>query len=386
MKAGPNKNMMKNLIINLMSIAILMAVLFSCEEKQQKSDSYFMYVASDNAEDGVGIGIFEWNPKTGDLATVGVDSTFSTSSYLTIDTTTNRLYNINQQFISAYDINTKDGSLSLLNQIPITGRGACYISVSNDHNYVLAGYYSSGSLASYNIKENGSIGSHVSGFEHRGSSINTERQERAHVHMVYPVPQSNLILVPDLGIDNVLVYALDDSGNLIPTDEQYIAKIRPGGGPRHLAIHPGNQFVYVLHELTGHVTGFNFDPTLGFMDTINTASTLPAEFTEFNKSADIHITPNGQYLYASNRGHNSLAVFKVDQSSGAMSLVGIQSCGGDWPRAFAIDPSGEFILVANKRSDQVSVMKIDYATGLFNKVGEIATPLAPQGIRFVRKG
>jgi 6-phosphogluconolactonase len=190
---------MKKYFIGLFSIAIMFFFLAACQEKAEKSDSFYMYVASDNPEDAA-IGIFEWNPKTAELKSVSVDSTLATSSYLAIDSTTSRLYSISQEVISAYKIEPETGGLTLLNKIPITGRGACYVSISNDHKYLIVGYYSSGSLASYNLKEDGSIGSHVSGFEHRGTSINAERQERAHVHMVYPVPQSNLILVPDLGI------------------------------------------------------------------------------------------------------------------------------------------------------------------------------------------
>lgn len=368
-----------------MIIAAVIAIAFaSCQPQQKRIDKYWVYVASDKAEDGAGIGIYDWTPSTGVLTGISADTQNATSSYLAVDTVLNTLYSVNGEGIFAYSINRETGDLTAINDTRLTGRGPCHISVSNDHKFVLVGYYSSGSLAAYEIKENGGIGSQLSGFEHRGSSVNTERQERAHVHMVSPAPQSNLVLVPDLGIDKVLVYSLDDTGTLTPAEDEYVARITPGGGPRHLAIHPNNKLVYVLHELTGHVTGFGFDPQKGFLDSINTISTLPAGFAEFNKSADIHITPNGQYLYASNRGHNSLVVCKINPDTGELTALGTKSCGGDWPRAFGIDPTGQYIFVANKRSDQISILKIDYQTGFFEKTAEVKTQLAPQGIRFIK--
>ncbi|MEO9476502.1 MAG: lactonase family protein [Cyclobacteriaceae bacterium] len=368
-----------------MILAAVIAIAFtSCEPQEKKADKYWVYVASDNAEDGAGIGIYDWVPEIGVMSSISADTQSATSSYLAVDTVLNTLYNVNGEGIFAYQINRESGALMAINNTRLTGRGPCHISVSNDHKFVLVGYYSSGSLAAYEIKEDGGIGAQLSGFEHRGSSVNAERQERAHVHMVSTVPESNLVLVPDLGIDKVVVYALDDTGTLTPAEDEYVARITPGGGPRHLAIHPSNKFVYVLHELTGHVTGFGLDPQNGFRDSINTISTLPADFAEFNKSADIHITPNGQYLYASNRGHNSLVVCEISQETGALTVLGTKSCGGDWPRAFGIDPTGQYIFVANKRSDQISLLKIDYATGFFEKTGEVKTQLAPQGIRFIK--
>ncbi|WP_258103123.1 lactonase family protein [Marinoscillum sp. MHG1-6] len=363
--------------LNIFLFFVLFSLVFACEN--QKSDNtHYVYIASGSPKDSVGIAVFGW--KAGELTPVGLIDVPASTSYLAVDTLNKRLYSVGDK-ISAFSVD-KAGDLSLINQIEPNGEGACHVSISNDYRFLLVAYYRSGSASMYGLEENGGIGELVWSVQHHGSSVNKERQESAHAHMILPAPNSNLIIVPDLGIDKVMVYSSDSAGYVSEAPIPF-ANIRPGGGPRHAAFHSNGRFVYVLHELTGHVTGFSFDPKQGIVDSINTVPTLPEDFKDFNKSADIHITPNGQYLYASNRGHNSLAVMSVDQSTGALKYLGTQDCGGDWPRAFAVDPSGEYLLIANKRSNRISVMKINYKTGFFEKVSEVDTPLEPQGIRFM---
>lgn len=345
-------------------------------------ENHFMYVASGSAEDNQGIGIYSWRPSDGSLQYLNTDTTSASSSYLDVDETGRFLYSVSSESINSFSIDVKTGLLKFLNNLPNSGRGPCHISVSSDQKNILVGYYSSGSLASFSLNNNGSLNDQVDYKEHIGSSIDSSRQEAAHVHQVLSIAESSLILVPDLGIDKVMVYDKNEAGLLTLSDSSFIADIQPGGGPRHAVFHPKKDYAYVLHELTGQVTGFHFDKERGFLGSINTLSTLPENFEGFNKSADIHITPDGQYLYASNRGPNSIAIFRID-SEGVLTFLGTQSCGGDWPRAFAIDPSGKFILVANKYSNQISILKIDYSTGSFEKVSEVETPFAPQGIRFI---
>ncbi|MGI9545562.1 MAG: lactonase family protein [Cyclobacteriaceae bacterium] len=357
----------------------------SVEDDKTKKESYWVYVSSGGQEGSeIGIGIHEWDINTGILAAVRGVNTVATSSYLALDAEKERLYSINGDGIQAFKINRETGGLDLLNQVENAGRGGCHLSISNDHQFLLAAYYSSGSAASYALNEDGSIGEHVSVVQHQGSSVNQERQEGPHAHMILPAPVGNLVFVPDLGTDKVMAYQISDQGELSPAPIPF-ASLDPGYGPRHMVFHPNKQFAYVLAELTGNVVGFKFDPERGLSDKINDLSTLPSDFTDFSKSADIHITSNGKYLYASNRGHNSLAVYAIDQESGVLSLLGTPSCGGDWPRAFEIDPSGDYILVANKRSNAISVQKISSSSGLFEAAGNVKTVGAPQCIRFLKR-
>ncbi len=355
------------------------------EQKNSDTDNtpkYAVYVSSGDEQDGAAIGIYEWSPTSATMIKIGVDSSYTSSSYLAIDAENNKLYSVGSA-IATFSINPITGKLTALNETKDTGKGACYLSLAHNKKFITVAYYSSGSASTYAILPDGTVGKEISTVVHSGSSVNKERQEAPHVHMAFAAPNSDIILMPDLGIDQVKSYRSDENGILTPAPNA-ATNITAGGGPRHLAFAPGGKRVYVLHELTGHVTGFGFDPEKGITDKINTVSTLPEDFKEFNKSADIHVSPDGKYLYASNRGHNSLAVFSIDQASGALTFLGAKDCGGDWPRAFAIDPSGDFILVANKNSNQISILKIDHATGFFEKVGEVATVLAPQCIRFLK--
>lgn len=367
-------------ILLLLPITLL---ILSCEPTKTEENTHLVYVASGTDADGTGIGIYSWNAEESELSEIGADSTFGSFSYLTIDKVNNLLFGVSKKTISAFEIDKRSGELKHLNSQPNVGVNPCHVSVSNDGKFLVVGYYSSGSLATYAIAEGGLLAEAISIVQHTGSSIDSSRQMEPHVHQVLPLPESDLILVPDLGIDKVMTYRLNNSGELTAVSDEFNAKIRPGGGPRHAVIHSEKNYVYVLHELTGNVTGFHIDTKQGFKDSINTVSTLPADFDGLNKSADIHITPDGQYLYASNRGHNSIAVSRIDET-GALTFLGTKSCGGDWPRAFAIDPSGQFLLVANQRSNQISIMKIDYETGFFEKVGETETVAAPQAIRFIK--
>lgn len=355
------------------------------QEKDHMStnESYWVYISS-GTNDGAGIGIYQWSPETGDLVPVDELAEVTSSSYLALNQEQEILYSTNGDGIQAFKINTQTGSLSLLNQVEHSGRGACYVSVSNDGRFLLVAYYGSGSAASYKLNQDRSIGAKVSVVQHQGSSVNQERQEGPHAHMILPAPVGNLVFVPDLGIDKVMAYQISSEGVLSPAPVPSVS-LDAGYGPRHMAFHSNNRFAYVLAELTGNVVGFTFDPEKGLQAKINDLSTLPPDFTEFSKSADIHITRDGKYLYASNRGHNSLAIYAIDPRTGELSLIDILPCGGDWPRAFGIDPSGKFILVANKRSDAISVLEIDPDTGLFEMSENVKTVGQPQCIRFLKK-
>jgi 6-phosphogluconolactonase len=379
--------------LNLIAVLFFVFVVSSCSNSTSSKQvdlqsatsmddkTFAVCIASGDAKDSVGIGIFQWSPKEGTLTPIMNDSTLSSVSYFEVYPEKNILYSVGEK-ISAFQIDEKTGALSMINQVIHSGSGTCHVSISNNRKFITVAYYSSGSASTYELLDDGSIGAMVSTVHHEGASINAERQEAPHVHMAFSAPNSDLILLPDLGIDQVKVYQSDEKGVLSPAPIPFAA-ITPGGGPRHVAFNAAGNRVYVLHELTGHVTGFGFDPEKGITDAINTISILPEDFTAFNKSADIHISPNGKFLYASNRGHNSLAVCSIDEATGTLTFLGTKDCGGEYPRAFAIDPSGDYLLVANKLSNQVSIMKIDHATGFFEKTGEVATPIVPQCIRFV---
>ncbi|UXP32766.1 lactonase family protein [Reichenbachiella agarivorans] len=364
-------------------LILFLTFLMSCG-LYQGADEYWVYVSSSSDVDESGIGIYNWNPSTGKLNYVSKESTIKTSSYLTIDAENQRLYSINGEGIQGYQIDVSTGQLSLINQIGLTGDGPCYVGLADNRQYLMVAYYSSGTAVSYALDAAGRLGDEISRVQHEGSSINTERQEKAHTHMILPAPEGDLVVVTDLGVDQVLTYRVSQTGEFNPQPVS-VTQVEAGYGPRHVAFHPNNRYIYVLAELTGHVMAYHFDSEKGIGDLIGVVSILPSDFTEFNKSADIHITPDGQYLYASNRGDNSLAICQINPESGDLIVVDIRSCGGEWPRAFEIEPSGEYILVANKRSDFISVLDLDTETGLYKKVEEIHGVVSPQCIKFLKK-
>lgn len=363
----------------LLASCLLLSLCYSHDLYSQSKN--WVYVSTYDIETPTGIGIYSWDASNGDLSFGGNDSTVSATSYLTINKKNSKLYAVNQEGIHAFGINRKSGALEFVNSVKHNGKGACYISLSNGGKYLLVAYYVSGSVASYALNDEGEIGKCVSTVEHKGASVNADRQKSAHAHMIIPAPQGDLVYVTDLGTDEVRTYRLSASGEF--SEPVSVTKVNPGYGPRHLVFHPQQPYVYVLAELTGHVLTYRYDSVKGITEKIDEDSILSADFSGFNKSADIHITPDGKYLYASNRGPNTIAVAKIDERSGTLEIKNQLNSGGEWPRAFEVDSSGKYLLVANKRSHTISVMQIDQATGQFKKIKEVKTANAPQCIKFL---
>ncbi len=288
---------MKTKILWLLCIPFCFFI--SCNIENKNSVDYWVYVSSYNESQGSGIGLYEWQSESGTLKAVLEDSSTNNSSYIAIDERGPFLYSIGREGVSSFIINQKEGFLSILNERDHDGKGACYISIADNKKYLMVAYYVSGSVSTYSINENGMIGDVVSRIVHEGGSV-TERQNSPHAHMVLPVPNSNMILVTDLGTDEMIFYEVSDLGVI---SENPISKMKvvPGYGPRHIVFHPEKPYLYVLAELTGHVLSFQYDEQ-GTLVEINDVPILPIKFDGYNKSADIHVSEEGEYLYASNRG------------------------------------------------------------------------------------
>ncbi len=373
----------------MIRLFFILVIIFcaSCTKKPPAETGFWVYVSSfSDSTNNAGIGIYDWNPEDGSLQRVGLDSAVKNSSYLSIDTKNGKLYSIDKKGIQSFDIVKETGAISILNQIQNEeeDKGACYISLADNGKYIMVAYYGSGSVATYSIDKVGRIGSLVSQIKHEGSGINKERQEAAHAHMVVAVPSSSLIAITDLGMDKIFCYRISETGE-IEKEPVSITDFPPGYGPRHLAFHPSEPYVFVLAELTSRVVGYRYDPELGFGEQVADVGILPEDFKGFNKAADIHISNDGNYLYASNRGANSLAVCKIEQSNGELTLIDTPSSFGEFPRAFAIDPSGDYLLVANKQSNQISILSRDKASGLLTRVDGTLLLTSPQCIRFYKK-
>jgi 6-phosphogluconolactonase len=283
--------------------------------------------------------------------------------------------------ITAYAIDKAAGTLTLLNSQSTKGGGPCHVSVAGKLAFVAN--YGGGSVAAYPIKADGSLEPASAFVQHTGSSVNPDRQKGPHAHAVTPDPTGRFLYVPDLGLDQVKVYGIDAAkGGLTAGTPVAIA---PGSGPRHIAISRDGRRAYVINEMMLTVTAFARDVKTGDLNALQTLSTLPAgtTVTPALSTAEVLLHPSGRFLYGSNRGHDSLAVFAVDATNGQLTLVEHVPTGGRTPRAFNIDPSGAFLVVGNQNSDAVVVFRIDPKTGRLTQAGQPTTVGKPVSFEFV---
>ncbi len=279
-------------------------------------------------------------------------------------------------FVSAYAIREKSGQLDLLNQQSSGGPGPCHVSVDHTGQVLLAANYGGGSVASLPIRPDGSLKPAATVDQHHGSSVHKTRQTGPFAHCIDADPSNRFALSADLGIDKLLIYRLNiDEGTLAPHQPAFV-ETTPGAGPRHLTFHPNGRFAYVINELNCTISVFGYDSNRGTLQSVQNISTLPGDFSGENTSAEIQVHPSGRFLYGSNRGHNSIAIFAVDPETGRLRSLGHQSTLGKTPRHFAIDPSGQYLLAANQDSGSVVVFRIDPQSGLLHATGaSVAIPM-----------
>lgn len=330
-----------------------------------------------------GIYIYKFNSDSGTLKLVSVTENVENPSYLAFHPNKKNVYSVNENGgskpgeVSSFVFDEATGNLRFLNKQPSGGDHPCYISVDKTGKYLLVGNYSGGTLSALPIKADGSLQPFSQSVKHEGQGVNKQRQEKAHVHSTVLSPDQHFLMVPDLGIDKVVVYAFDAN-----KQEPFIGKtdlsvsVDPGSGPRHITFHPSLPYAYLVEELSGTVRSFGY--TDGKLTEIQTISSHPADFKGQKGSADIHISPDGRFLYASNRGDaNSIAVYSIDRASGKLSLSGIQSAMGIHPRNFMIDPTGKYLLVANRDSNHIVIFKRNMQTGLLTPNGTPVEVPAP---------
>ena len=340
-----------------------------------------------------GIYIYHLDPSSGQLtyaATVAGAGTVN-PSYLTLGPDGRRLYAVNEitggkgphGTVSAFAVDPATGHLRYLNQQSTHGLAPCYASVEPAGRYCLVANYETGNLCVLPIQGDGSLGEATATVQFAGSGPNRERQEGPHAHMVTPSPDGGFILAVDLGTDRLMAFRLDrERGTLSPADPPW-TQLPPGVGPRHLAFHPHRPFAYVISELKSTIIVCRYDAQGGTFAAVQTISTLPDDFTGQNLGAEIMVAPSGRFVYASNRGHDSLAIYAVDPETGQLALVGHEASQGVGPRAFTIDPSGALLLVANQDTDTVVTFWIDGDSGTLRATGHVAAVPTPVCLQLV---
>lgn len=344
-----------------------------------------LYVGTYTRGESEGIYQFHMNPATGELTPAGVTPGVENPSFLAIHPDLHTLYAVNETMefngqpggaISAFHIEPNDGSLSFLNQQATHGGAPCYVSVDADGRVVLVANYGGGNLAVFHVQADGSLSEATDVVQHEGSGPNPKRQEKPHAHSINLTPDNQHVVAADLGIDKVMVYRLDaDTGKLHPHDSPH-AQVPAGEGPRHFAFHPNGRYFYVINELGSTVTAFAYNGNRVTFEELQTISTLPAGWEGRTSCADVHVSPSGRFLYGSNRGHDSIAIFAIDETRGTLTVVGNVSTGGRTPRNFAIDPTGSFLLAANQDTNNIVVFSIDRESGNLEPTGiEASVPM-----------
>jgi 3-carboxymuconate cyclase len=316
-----------------------------------------------------GIYVYDFNPTNGTAALLDSAVT-SNPSYLAVSPNQQFVYAVNENVhngsggsVTAYSFNKKTGHLTMLNEVRSAGDAPCYISVDKTGRWILVGNYVSGTLAVISVNKDGSLNHLVDSIHHSGNGVNKMRQEGPHVHCTYITPDNKYVLVPDLGIDKVVIYSFDDkTGRLKPAAQPFV-KLSDGAGPRHIVIHPNGKWAYLAQELKSFVTVFNYHN--GSLKAIETTSTVPKDYKGPLTTADVHVSLDGKYLYVSNRDNsNTIAIFKINGETGKLTSIGYQSTLGNAPRNFNFDPSGNYLLVANQNSNNIVIYKVNHQTGM----------------------
>jgi 6-phosphogluconolactonase len=362
-------------------------------EKPAATSKYIVYVGTYTSKTtSKGIYAYRFDSDKSQLTSIGVAAETIDPSFLAVHPNGKYLYAVNEianfnggtsGAVSAFAIDAKTGALKFLNQVPTRGAGPCHVSLDKEGAFVLVANYDSGSIASFPVHDDGSLGT-TSGFvQHSGSGPNKERQEGPHAHWIGTSPDNRFALAVDLGLDQVIVYGFDSIKGVFTPMLSGFAKVKPGAGPRHLAFHPNGKFAYVLSEMESSVTVFSYQPKTGGLTSLQTIFTLPKDYSGPKEAAEIAVHSSGKSLYTSNRGHDSIAVFAIDEKKGTLKSLGQVLTGGKTPRHFAIDPTGSYLLAENQESNNIVVFHIDPATGSLTPTGQTVEVPSPVCITFV---
>jgi 6-phosphogluconolactonase len=345
--------------------AAVLAIFFGMSLNSVAGES-LVYFGTYTGAKSHGIYVSRFDPATGKLSTPELAAEIKNPTFLAVAPGRHFLYavgEVGQGVVSAFAISSATGKLAPLNHQSSGGNGPCHISVDATGKCLLVANYGSGSVAALPIHADGSLGEVVTMIQHTGSGPNPQRQAGPHAHFILPSPDNRFTLDCDLGLDKIFINRLDAEAAKLTANAPPFATVAPGSGPRHFIFAHDGRFVYVINEMGGTITVFSCAVTNAAMTEVQTVSTLPKDFSGSNTAAEIALHPNGKFLYGSNRGHDSIAVFAVDQKTGRLAFVGHQSTLGRTPRHFAIDPTGRWLLAENQASDSVVVFALDPEPG-----------------------
>lgn len=361
---------------------LLVAVSASCVSDEPmpstSSDSqHLMYVGTYTRETSAGIYAYRFDSESGTAEELGLVAEMREPSFLALHPTGQYLYAVSETddfdedgsgSVVSFQVSVNSGALTKLNEVSSRGGWPCHINVDASGRMLIVANYKGGNIASFPINEDGTVGEATSFFQHEGSSVH-ERQDQPHAHSADFSADNRFAFFSDLGLDQVKIYRADPSAATLAPHDPTAVSVEAGSGPRHLALHPSGRSAYGVNELSSTVTVYDYHAEAGELSVAQTVSTLPEGFEGENYTAEIYVHPSGEFVYASNRGHDSIAVFALDPSTGRLTPKEQVSTNGEWPRNFTFSPNGRYLLVANQNSDNIVVFSIDSETGALIPTG-----------------
>ncbi len=378
--------------VRFVPLAVLCMSAGTAASPRPGPEKYAVYFGTYTGGESKGIYIYHMDPATGTLTEAGVAEGVTNPSFLAVHPAGKFVYSACETggfggkktgSVAAFAVNPQNGALTLLNQESSEGTSPCHLVVDNAGRNVLVANYGSGTVAVLPIREDGRLGPATCVIRHEGSSVNPRRQKEPHAHSINLDPAGRFAFAADLGIDKIMIYRFNPADGKLAANEPPSAQLAPGSGPRHFAFHPGGRHAYVINELLSTVTAFAYDEARGALKEIQTVPTLPDGYKGQNTTAEVQVSPDGKFLYGSNRGHDSLAVFRIDSSTGKLTPSGHKPTQGRTPRNFGIDPSGKWILAANQGSDTVVVFRVDPGTGKPEPTGTVLKVPKPVCVKFL---
>jgi 6-phosphogluconolactonase len=375
--------------VKVSGAAALAHSISAAQDRSKKPSEWLLYVGTYTSGKSEGIYVYRMNSDGGELKHAATVKGVSNPSFLAVDPKQRFLYAANEsgEFagkkgggVTAFAIDRKTGDLRKLNERHSPGV-PCHVSVHPSGRFVMAANYGGGNVVIYPVGADGSLGEPTDVAQHTGKGADPKRQDRPHTHCAIPDAAGRYVFAPDLGIDKVMIYRVDlKNGKLIPNG---FFATKAGAGPRHFVFHPSGKFAYVINELDSTLTALAYDKEKGALAELQTVSALPPGFSGTSYCADVHVHPSGKFLYGSNRGHDSIVAFAIDQNTGKLNLIAHESTRGKWPRNFAINPAGESLLVANQNTDNVVAFRIDQQTGKLTATGQTTEIPAPVCLKFI---
>jgi len=380
-------------LVVLAALAYLLPAALAQTKKADPKGEWIAYIGTYTRQKSKGIYAFKYAPATGKAAPIGLVAETVSPSFLAIHPNQKFVYAANEVdtyegqptgYVTAFAIEP-GGKLKELNRVSSKGTGPCHVAFDKTGKWLFVANYNGGSVAAYPVHADGTLGEASAAIKHSGTVALPQRQGGPHAHSANISPDNRFVFFTDLGLDQVVSYKLDTAKGTLTPNTPPFAKVAAGSGPRHMAFRPDGKFAYVINEITCTVTAFRYNAAGGTLEELQTVSTLPAGYTANNKStAEIAVHPNGKFLYGSNRGPNSIAIFAIDANKGTLTAVDNVPTQGKTPRNFAIDPSGAFLLAANQDSDNIVIFRIDPKTGGLTATGDVLDVGAPVCVTFAK--